>query len=298
MKLRSTLMRLLFVVLLASGNTLAQQPNINEMEQRARALQAQYEEMARLTQRGAQVSSLANIGYAPDNSQRFTGLEFVATEITQILNNIQLALQLIQQIQAVRTLADQYADMLANSRRAVRYNFKDLTGILGRTEQKLNERLNLFASVLAPNHRMGSQENIVASFRNLYGSRYDGAQNGAFEELAWRRLEGQIEGAMQSVATARETNDDIDNDIQLLSRLTADIVNSQGRHQTLQAQAQMDQQAVQQSIRIREQLNQLASLMARQQANDYSREMADRRSYRAWSNPWGRSPAPLEYRGR
>lgn len=286
------------IMLLGSCSAFAQQPSIEEMQQRARALETQYRELAELTRRGVQANSLASIGYTT-NEARFTGLEWVATEITQILNNIQLALQLIEQIKMVRLQTDQLTDMLANSRRADRFNFKDLTSILNRTEQRLNQRLNGWASVFAPNHRMSSQESIVASFRNLYGHRYDRpAGMSSYEEMAWRRLEGQLEGSMQAVAAARESSDDIQDDMALLQRLAGDIVNSRGRQQTLQAQAQLDSQDVQQSIRMREQLNQLVTLMARQQANDYSREMADRRAYQMWSDPQGRSAAPLNYRGR
>ncbi len=103
---------------------------------------------------------------------------------------------------------------------------------------------------------------------------------------------------MQAISTSRESTDDIADDIALLNRLASDVMGSQGRHQTIQAQAQLDAQQVQQSIRMREQLNQLATLMARQQANDYSREMASRRQYNIWSDPQGRSAAPLNYRGR
>ena len=298
MNMQSALKWLVAVILLGSCSAFAQQPSIEEMQQRARALETQYRELAELTRRGAQAHSLASVGYAPSNA-RFTGLEWVATEITQILNNIQLALQLIEQVKMVRLQTDQLNDMLANSRRADRFNFKDLTSILNRTEQRLNQRLNGWASIFAPNHRMDSQESIVNSFRQLYGHRYDRPSSmSSYEELAWRRLEGQLEGSMQAVATARESSEDIQDDMALLQRLAGDIVNSRGRQQTLQAQAQMDSQDIQQSIRMREQLNQLVTLLAREQANDYSREMADRRAYRMWSEPHGRSAAPLNYRGR
>ncbi len=285
------------VLLLVSGTASAQQGSVADMQARARQLEARYLDLQRAAQAQSRAQSLATIGTSPD-STRFTGLEWVATEITQILNNIQLALQLIEQVKMVRLQTDQLADMLRNSKRAPSFAFKDLTPILDRTEQRLNQRLNHWASVFAPNHRMGNPDAIVAAFRNLYGDRYRRANNAAYDELAFQRLEGQFEGSMQAVVAARESSADIADDIGLLQRLTANIVTSEGRQQTLQAQAQLDQQGVQQSIRIREQINQMVTLMAREQADAYSREMADRRSYQMWSNPHGRSPAPLVYRGR
>ena len=201
------------------------------------------------------------------------GVGLFATEITQLLNHIELIDQYIQQVQMVETGFQQYENMLTHSLNIPNQLFGPIQ----------NDLVQLAGAVSGGQAIAYSMGNLDSTFRQRFPGYGVVAQNYGQQYQTWGQT--SLDSILGALKAAGMQHAQMQNEQSVLDGLRTMSQSSQGRMQAIQVGNQIAEQQVEQLIKLRELM--LADMQSKAsfQSTEIQQKLTDQANLDAFFGP-------------